>query len=148
MQDASICMVEGAYTYNLNECMDKELERQDARLNAAYKEAVRYTDYNDTKIIREAQRTWIKFRNTFARAFDIRANLETEPGDPPVPRWIIYLDRCQQNYFILESTAEQAKRLEWFNSLNYAWGISHPSINSQAKPDRVDLPRIWARSGN
>lgn len=50
-------------TYDMIDCSNKELERQDARLNQTYKSAISVLPAEQKRKLQEAQRLWIKFRD-------------------------------------------------------------------------------------
>jgi uncharacterized protein YecT (DUF1311 family) len=47
----------------MNICADKDYRKADAELNRAYKAAIAGEDGDAQKLLREAQRDWIKFRD-------------------------------------------------------------------------------------
>ena len=61
----SVCMDKAdGVTQNMVECIDAEIKRQDARLNKAYKALVADLNPERKKQLLEAQRAWLKFRDT------------------------------------------------------------------------------------
>jgi len=48
---------------NINECLDKELKKQDKYLNVAYQKAIKEIQPFRKRSLKEMQRTWIKYRN-------------------------------------------------------------------------------------
>lgn len=64
-QQFSVCMDKsGGVTQSMVECIDAEIKRQDARLNKAYKALVADLNPERKKQLLEAQRAWLKFRDT------------------------------------------------------------------------------------
>jgi len=51
-------------TIAMADCTSAEIEVQDARLNAAYQQAMRGLEDGPRQKLREAQRAWIKFRDS------------------------------------------------------------------------------------
>lgn len=61
----SVCMDKAdGVTQHMVECIDAEIKRQDARLNKAYKAVVADLNPERKKQLLEAQRAWLKFRDT------------------------------------------------------------------------------------
>ena len=62
------CMSSGeaaqGVTVAMADCTSAEIEVQDAKLNAAYQQAMRGLEEAPRQKLREAQRAWIKFRDT------------------------------------------------------------------------------------
>jgi uncharacterized protein YecT (DUF1311 family) len=62
------CMSSGeaaeGVTVAMADCTSAEIEVQDAKLNAAYQQAMRGLEEGPRQKLREAQRAWIKFRDT------------------------------------------------------------------------------------
>jgi uncharacterized protein YecT (DUF1311 family) len=48
---------------DMNICADKDYQKADGELNRAYKAAIAGLDGDGQKLLREAQRDWIKFRD-------------------------------------------------------------------------------------
>ena len=88
----------GGATFDMIECMTAEHEKQDVKLNAAYKKLMNAESEERKKKLREAQRAWIKFRDAYGDFI-----YDPDGGT---------LARVEANYWNLEATAEQAKRLE------------------------------------
>ncbi|MEJ7805449.1 MAG: lysozyme inhibitor LprI family protein [Telluria sp.] len=61
--DACMNKADGA-TESMLSCIGAETGRQDAQLNTAYKEVMAATPKDRQAKLREAQRNWIKFRDT------------------------------------------------------------------------------------
>lgn len=60
-----VCMDKAdGVTQHMVECIDAEIKRQDARLNKAYKALVADLNPERKKQLLEAQRAWLKFRDT------------------------------------------------------------------------------------
>ena len=60
----STCLEETrGVTAAINSCLDAELSRQDARLNAAYETALGGVAGDNESRLRNAQRQWIKYRD-------------------------------------------------------------------------------------
>lgn len=51
-------------TFDMLECIGQEVQRQDARLNKAYKTLMVDLSPDRKKQLREAQRAWLQFRDT------------------------------------------------------------------------------------
>lgn len=51
-------------TVAMADCTSAEIDVQDAKLNAAYQQAMRGLEEGPRQKLREAQRAWIKFRDT------------------------------------------------------------------------------------
>lgn len=62
------CMSSGeaaqGVTVAMADCTSAEIEAQDAKLNVAYQQAMRGLEEGPRQKLREAQRAWIKFRDT------------------------------------------------------------------------------------
>jgi uncharacterized protein YecT (DUF1311 family) len=64
-KEYSVCMEKSqGVTVSMLHCAGDELDRQDARLNDNYKKLMSKLPRARKKVLREAQRTWIKFRKT------------------------------------------------------------------------------------
>lgn len=98
----SVCMdkAEGV-TQNMVECIDAEIKRQDARLNKAYKAVVADLNPERKKQLLEAQRAWLKFRDTNCAFY-----FDPEGGT---------IARVQAVDCMMTMTASRAKELENFN---------------------------------
>ncbi|MFK8332928.1 lysozyme inhibitor LprI family protein [Pseudomonas sp. BJa5] len=59
----SQCMKTATTTLDMNNCNGAEIERQDARLNSAYKTAMAGLETDQQGKLRDAQRLWIKYRD-------------------------------------------------------------------------------------
>jgi uncharacterized protein YecT (DUF1311 family) len=59
----SQCMKTATTTVDMNDCNGAEIERQDARLNSAYKSAMAGLEAGQQGKLRDAQRLWIKYRD-------------------------------------------------------------------------------------
>jgi len=59
------CMDEsGGVTANMLDCIGSEIKQQDARLNQNYNAAMQALEHPQQTHLRDAQRLWIKFRDT------------------------------------------------------------------------------------
>ena len=98
----SVCMdkAEGV-TQNMVECIDAEIKLQDARLNKAYKALVADLNPERKKQLLEAQRAWLKFRDTNCAFY-----YDPEGGT---------IARVQAVDCMMTMTASRAKELENFN---------------------------------
>ena len=98
----SVCMdkAEGV-TQNMVECIDAETKRQDARLNKAYKALVADLNPERKKQLLEAQRAWLKFRDTNCAFY-----YDPEGGT---------IARVQAVDCLMTMTANRATELENFN---------------------------------
>jgi uncharacterized protein YecT (DUF1311 family) len=67
-KDFSRCMEgsEGQSTYGMLDCINKELQKQDAALNATYKKLMARLTPARQKKLRQLQRDWIKRRDAVA----------------------------------------------------------------------------------
>ena len=64
-KEFSVCMEQSqGVTPKMFDCLGDELDRQNARLNDSYKKLMSKLSPNRKKMLREAQRAWIKFRET------------------------------------------------------------------------------------
>lgn len=87
----------GGVTIDMLDCINDELERQDARLNKVYKEVMALLSPERQKALREAQRAWIKYRDTNCNFY-----YDPEGGS---------LARIKGNACFLEATASRANEL-------------------------------------
>lgn len=90
----------GGRTMDMIECITAETQRQDARLNSAYKTVMAELASGRKKQLLEAQRAWIKFRDTNCSFYD-----DPDGGT---------LARVNANGCMLTATAERARELESF----------------------------------
>ena len=98
----SVCMDKAdGVTQNMVECIDAEIKRQDARLNKAYKALVADLNPERKKQLLEAQRAWLKFRDTNCAFY-----YDPEGGT---------IARVQAVDCMMTMTASRAKELENFN---------------------------------
>lgn len=91
------CMSKAVATVDMVDCMTAETKRQDAGLNAAYKELQAELNAGRKKQLLEAQRAWIKFRDTNCDFY-----YDPEGGS---------LARLAANDCILTMTANRAQEL-------------------------------------
>lgn len=97
----SVCMDKAdGVTQNMVECIDAEIKRQDARLNKAYKALVADLNPERKKQLLEAQRSWLKFRDTNCAFY-----FDPEGGT---------IARVQAVDCMMTMTASRAKELENF----------------------------------
>ena len=97
----SVCMDKAdGVTQNMVECIDAETKRQDARLNKAYKALVADLNPERKKQLLEAQRSWLKFRDTNCAFY-----FDPEGGT---------IARVQAVDCMMTMTASRAKELENF----------------------------------
>lgn len=89
---------ESQTTAGMVECMGAERARQDVKLNAAYQKLMQTLPDERKEILREAQRAWIKFRDSYAEF------LYGYTGGS--------IDRLNTAGWYMRSTAEQARELE------------------------------------
>ena len=82
----------------MTECITTETQRQDARLNKAYKALMAELPSLRKKQLQEAQRAWIKFRDTNCAFYD-----DPDGGT---------LARVNANACMMTATAERASELE------------------------------------
>ncbi|TAN65862.1 MAG: DUF1311 domain-containing protein [Methylobacter sp.] len=97
----STCMDQaGGVTPSMVECMNAETERQDVRLNKAYKDIMAGLSAGRKKQLQEAQRLWIKYRKA-------NCDFYYDPDGGSIAR--INASDC-----FLSATAARAKELEGF----------------------------------
>ncbi len=97
----SVCMDKAdGVTQNMVECIDAEIKRQDARLNKAYKALVADLTPERKKQLLEAQRAWLKFRDTNCAFY-----FDPDGGT---------IARVQAVDCLMTMTASRAKELENF----------------------------------
>ena len=65
----SQCMQTAQSTLDMNNCNGAEIERQDARLNSAYKKAIAALEPAQQTQLRDAQRLWIKYRDANCKLY-------------------------------------------------------------------------------
>lgn len=95
----SACMDEsGGVTVAMLDCIGGELERQDARLNAAYRALSARLDATRKPQLTAAQRLWIQYRDA-----NCRFHADPEGGT---------LAGVMANECVLRETAERAAELE------------------------------------
>ncbi len=85
-------------TFDMMECIGQEVQRQDARLNKAYKVLMVDLSPERKKQLREAQRAWLRFRDT-------NCDFYYDPNGGSSAR-------LSGNDCIMTMTAERAKELE------------------------------------
>ena len=97
----SACMDKAdGVTQSMVECIDAETKRQDARLNKAYKALLADLNPERKKQLLEAQRAWLKFRDTNCAFY-----FDPEGGT---------IARVQAVDCMMTMTASRAKELENF----------------------------------
>ncbi|MFZ2404933.1 MAG: lysozyme inhibitor LprI family protein [Methylobacter sp.] len=100
-QTFSTCMDQaGGVTPSMVECMNAETERQDVRLNKAYKDIMANLSAGRKKQLQEAQRLWIKYRKA-------NCDFYYDPDGGSIAR-------LNANDCFLSATAARAKELEGF----------------------------------
>lgn len=87
-------------TVEMVDCMTTDAQRQDARLNKAYKEATADLTPGRKTQLQEAQRVWIKYRDLNCAFYD-------DPDGGP-------LARVTANECVMKMTASRARELESF----------------------------------
>lgn len=98
----SACMDKsGGVTQSMVECIVAETQRQDARLNKAYKALMADQRPERKKQLQEVQRAWIRFRDTNCAFY-----FDPEGGT---------MARVNSNDCMMTMTANRAKELEIFN---------------------------------
>jgi uncharacterized protein YecT (DUF1311 family) len=85
-------------TTDMMDCISAEIERQDVRLNRAYKSLMANLTPERKKQLQEAQRAWIKFR-------DLNCNFYHDPDGGSIAR-------VNANSCLMTMTADRAKELE------------------------------------
>jgi len=88
----------GGVTIDMIDCISAEIERQDVRLNKAYKTLMANQTPERKKQLQEAQRAWIKFR-------DLNCNFYHDPDGGSIAR-------VNANSCLMSMTANRAKELE------------------------------------
>ena len=97
-KDYQRCLDQAVSTSDIIECTQQEHEKQDARLNSVYKKVRDMESESQKKNLQEAQRAWIKFRDTWG------AYLYDPEGGT--------IARVSAISWHLEATVDQAIRLE------------------------------------
>lgn len=90
----------GGVTPSMVECMGAETERQDVRLNKAYKDIMAGLSAGRKKQLQEAQRLWLKYRKA-------NCDFYYDPDGGSIAR-------INANDCFLSATASRAKELEGF----------------------------------
>ena len=93
----------GGVTVEMIDCMNAELVRQDAKLNAEYTLLMGSLSAERKTQLRSTQRAWITYRDENCNFYD-----DPEGGS---------LARVQANMCMLQMTAERAGELALFNEL-------------------------------
>lgn len=88
----------GGVTIDMIDCIGAEIERQDVRLNKAYKSLMANLTPERKKELQEAQRAWIKFR-------DLNCNFYHDPYGGSIAR-------VNANSCLMAMTADRAKELD------------------------------------
>ncbi|KWR90884.1 lysozyme inhibitor LprI family protein [Cupriavidus sp. IDO] len=88
----------GGVTAGMIDCIDGEAQRQDARLNKAYKALMGGLQSERKKQLQDAQRNWIKFRDTNCSFY-----YDPDGGT---------MARVSANDCVMTMTASRAKELE------------------------------------
>lgn len=65
----SQCMQTAETTLDMNNCNGAEIDRQDGRLNGAYKKAMAALEPAQQTQLRDAQRLWIKYRDANCKLY-------------------------------------------------------------------------------
>lgn len=91
----------GGVTFDMVECMNAELTRQDAKLNAEYKVLMKSLSTERKTQLRNAQRAWITYRDENCAFY-----YDPDGGT---------MARLEANMCMLRMTAERANELEVFN---------------------------------
>ena len=99
-QHAACMDKSGGTTMGMIECITTETQRQDARLNKAYKAVMADLSPARKKQLLEAQRAWLKFRDANCAFYD-----DPDGGT---------LARVNANDCMMTATAERARELERF----------------------------------
>ena len=92
------CLEKAIADFDMIDCIQQELEKQDARLNTAYKKLMSASSEHQKITLREAQRAWVKFRDTWGEYL-----YDPEGGT---------IVRLEAAFWHLEATTKQAIRLE------------------------------------
>ena len=97
----SFCMDKsGGVTVEMLDCIAAETERQDLRLNQAYKDVMAELTPQRKKQLQEAQRAWLKYR-------DANCDFYADPDGGT-------LAAVSSNDCFMSTTASRAKELEGF----------------------------------
>ena len=64
------CMAEAMSTVDMRECSQAAYELWDRKLNENYQKAMRSSSEEDRKVLREAQRAWLAYRDKMVRALN------------------------------------------------------------------------------
>jgi uncharacterized protein YecT (DUF1311 family) len=88
----------GGVTFAMQDCIAQELERQDRRLNAAYKALMTSVPEKRRAQLRDVQRKWIAFRDANCAFY-----LDPDGGQA---------DRLAANECVVTLTAQRASELE------------------------------------
>ena len=99
-QHAACMDKSGDTTMGMIECITLENQRQDARLNQAYKAVMAELSPERKKQLLEAQRAWIKFR-------DANCSFYNDPDGGT-------LARVNANSCMMTATADRAREMEGF----------------------------------
>ena len=99
-QHAACMDTSGGTTMGMIECITAETQRQDARLNKAYKAVMADLSPARKKQLLEAQRAWLKFRDANCAFYD-----DPDGGT---------LARVNANDCVMTATATRASELERF----------------------------------
>lgn len=100
MQHAACMETSGGVTVKIIDCITAETQRQDARLNKAYKIVMADLAPARKTQLQEAQRAWIKYR-------DANCGFYYDPDGGT-------LARVSANDCVMSATAERARELENF----------------------------------
>jgi uncharacterized protein YecT (DUF1311 family) len=92
------CTEETGSFVSYMECVQQEYERQDARLNAAYKKLMASLEASQQSKLRDAQRAWVKFRDAYG---DFLGGLSLSNAG-----------MAFANSWDMRATADRAKQLE------------------------------------
>lgn len=104
-QAFSTCMDQSdGSTPSMIECMGAETERQDVRLNKAYKDIMTSFSSERKKQLQEAQRLWLKYRKA-------NCDFYYDPDGGTIAR-------VNANQCFMSATAVRAKELESFKRQN------------------------------
>lgn len=100
-QTFSVCMDQaGGVTASMIECLGAETERQDVRLNKAYKDIIGGLSSERKKQLQEAQRLWLKYRKA-------NSDFYYDPDGGTMAQ-------VNANDCFMSATAARAKELEGF----------------------------------
>lgn len=107
-KEYATCMDRATSTASMVECIEKEHESQDARLNQAYKKLLDGLSNERQKELRDVQRLWISYR-------DANCKFVYDPDGGTI-------SRLEANMCVLSMTAQRASELEQYGQTDVDGG--------------------------